>query len=172
MIFNYRTRPFRERNDADAVAARAEIQAELLQVFPFGLGKRNMATYEGDLSQYEIFLELKEAANDEWLIENSETGKGLNLFFYGDENNKGLLDSLEDIKNYEPLIKTTAEGKKIYKDEASLLTYLSNNKKTQVGRDRLLKWGQQISEQYPEFGALFKEKLLGYVELKIAEETD
>ena len=52
MIFNYRTRPFRERNDADAVAARAEIQAELLQVFPFGLGKRNMATYEGDLSQY------------------------------------------------------------------------------------------------------------------------
>ena len=52
------------------------------------------------------------------------------------------------------------------------MTYLSNNKKTQVGRDRLLKWGQQISEQYPEFGALFKEKLLGYVELKIAEETD
>jgi len=172
MIFNYKTAPFKNRNDADAIAARAEIQAELLQVFPYGLGKRNMATYEGDISQYEIFLELKEAANDPWLIENSETGKGLNLFFYGDENNKGLIDSLEDIKNDERLIKTTQDGKKIYKEEVDLLSYLATNKKTQIGRDRLLNWGQQIATQYPEFGALFKEKLLGYVELKIVEDTE
>ncbi len=171
VIFNHKTKPFRDRKDSEAVAERARIQSELLKVFPYGLG-RDTATYEGDISQEEMFLEIKEAAGDEWLIENTEAGKGLNLFFYGDENNKGLLDGLKEIKQSPSLIKTAADGTKIYYTDMQALNYLKTNAKTQVGRNLLLKWAQQIVKKHPEFGAIFKEKLLGYVELTVTEEQD
>ena len=56
--------------------------------------------------------------------------------------------------------------------DAQALNYLQKNKKTQVGRDILLRWAQQITKKHPEFGALFKEKLLGYVELKVTEDKE
>jgi len=171
VIFNHRTKPFKDRRDSQAIAERAKIQAELLIQFPYGLG-RDLATYEGDISQEELFLEIKKAAGDEWITSNTETGMGLELFFYGDENNAGLLDALEQIKNYEPLIKTAEDGTKVYYTDAQALNYLQKNKKTQVGRDILLRWAQQITKKHPEFGALFKEKLLGYVELKVTEDKE
>ena len=171
VIFNHRTKPFRDRRDSQAVAERARIQAELLQQFPYGLG-RDIATYGGDISQEEMFAEIKEAAADSWITENTEAGQGLKLFFYGDENNKGLLDALDEIKNYEPLVKTTEDGTKVYYTDAQALSYLQKNKKAQVGRNILLKWAQQITKKHPEFGALFKEKLLGYVELTVTEDKE
>ena len=119
-----------------------------------------------------MFAEIKEAAADSWITENTEAGQGLKLFFYGDENNKGLLDALDEIKNYEPLVKTTEDGTKVYYTDAQALSYLQKNKKAQVGRNILLKWAQQITKKHPEFGALFKEKLLGYVELTVTEDKE
>jgi len=164
VIYNYLTKPYRGDNSKEAIAERATIKQNLLEAFPYGNGQRDMVKWQKGVSPYEVFLELKEASNDEWLLESSQAAKGLNEFLYGTDKHYGLLAAVDSIRDDEKLIKLNAEGKEIKMNEADALSYLASRESSQLMRDELLVFLQEIVDRYPEFAPLAKEKFLNYVE--------
>ena len=164
VIYNYLTKPYRGNNSKEAIAERATIKQNLLEAFPYGNGQRDMVKWQKGVSPYEVFLELKEASNDEWLLESSQAAKGLNEFLYGTDKHYGLLAAVDSIRDDEKLIKLNAEGKEIKMNEADALSYLASRESSQLMRDELLVFLQEIVDRYPEFAPLAKEKFLNYVE--------
>jgi hypothetical protein len=164
VIYNYLTKPYRGDNSKEAIAERATIKENLLEAFPYGNGQRDMVKWQKGVSPYEVFLELKEASNDEWLLESSQAAKGLNEFLYGTDKHYGLLAAVDSIRDDEKLIKLNAEGKEIKMNEADALSYLASRESSQLMRDELLVFLQEIVDRYPEFAPLAKEKFLNYVE--------
>jgi hypothetical protein len=169
LVFNNLYRPYREAlaegkiSQQDARAEAAVIKADLLEVFPLGTDARDLPKRE-PVSRYVIFEELKEAANDEFMLENSEQARGLNLFLYGDENNYGFMHYLDKVRNKEGLKKTTADGKVVLYPEDQALNYLGTQENTQAMRDYLFNWGAQVVEQYPDFAGIYRSKFLYIVE--------
>ena len=164
VIYNYLTKPYRGDNSKEAIAERATIKENLLEAFPYGTSERDIVKWQKGVSQYEVFLELKEASNDEWLLESSQAAKGLNEFLYGTDKHYGLLAAVDSIRDDEKLIKLNAEGKEIKMNEADALSYLTSRENTQLMRDELLVFLQEIVDRYPEFAPLAKEKFLNYVD--------
>ena len=164
VIYNYLTKPYRGDNSKEAIAERATIKENLLEAFPYGTSERDIVKWQKGVSQYEVFLELKEASNDEWLLKSSQAAKGLNEFLYGTDKHYGLLAAVDSIRDDEKLIKLNKEGKEIKMNEADALSYLTSRENTQVMRDELLVFLQEIVDRYPEFAPLAKEKFLNYVD--------
>ena len=169
IIFNYLYKPYREAladgkiSQKDARAEAAVIKAELLEVFPLGTDARDLPKTES-VSSYVKFEELKKAANDEFMLENSEQAKGLQLFLYGDENNYGFMHYVDKVRNKEGLKKTTADGTVVLYPEDSAINYLGREKNTQAMRDYLFNWGAEVVDQYPDFAGIYRSNFLYIVE--------
>jgi len=169
VIFNYQFKPYREAlaegkiSQKDARAQAAVIKSELLEVLPYGTDARDLPKTES-VSSYVKFEELKKAANDEFMLENSEQTKGLQLFLYGDENNYGFMHYVDKVRNKEGLKKTTADGQVVLYPEDSAINYLGRQENTQAMRDYLFNWGAEVVDQYPDFAGIYRSNFLYIVE--------
>lgn len=169
IIFNMQFKPFREAlaegriSQKDAQAEAALIKSELLEVFPYGTSARDLPKRE-PVSRYVVFEELKEVANDDFMVEQSDAAKGLKLFLYGDEENYGFMHYVNKVRNKEGLKKVTASGKETLYPESSAIDYLGRQENTQAMRDYLFNWGKEVVEQYPDFAGIYRSKFLYIVE--------
>ena len=169
IIFNHLYKPTREAladdkiSQKDAQAEAASIKADLLEVFPYGTSARDLPKQE-PVSRYVIFEELKAVANDDFMVKESDSAKGLKLFLYGNEDNVGFMHFVDKIRNKEGLKKTTADGKVTLYPESSAIDYLGTRENTQAMRDYLFDWGKEVVEQYPDFAGIYRSKFLYIVE--------